>query len=280
MATLFIVATPIGNLQDMTYRAVQVLQQVALIACEDTRQTRKLCQHYGINQSLKVVNKYQEVASMHMIVSQLDQGSDVALVSDAGTPLVHDPGVLLVRAVLDAGHQVSPIPGASAVVSALCASGFSADNFVFVGFLPPKRRALESVLASLLSEYRTMVFYEAPHRIVQTVALMCDIFGGDRAVVLAREITKVHEEFVRADLQTLHERLVHGAIVVKGEMVLMLAGVAEKKQPIDDACNIAVSVLLQELLVLGSVKDAAQTAHRLTGLAVNDLYERCLAIKK
>ena len=216
MATLFIVATPIGNLQDITYRAVQVLQQVSLIACEDTRQTRKLCQHYGVAKPLKVVDKHQEIASINAIVAQLDQDADVALVSDAGTPLVHDPGALLVRAVLAAGHQVSPIPGPSAVISALCASGFAADNFVFVGFLPPKKGTLEAALTQLLSEHRTMVFYEAPHRIEQTVAFMCAIFGGDRQVVLAREITKMHEEFVRGDLQTLQKQLASGAVIVKG----------------------------------------------------------------
>src|SRR5579862_5662276 len=193
---LYVVATPIGNLEDITLRAVRVLKEAALIACEDTRHTRKLLDHYGISKPLVSYHEHNEATRAAELVEKLQAGTAVALVSDAGTPLLSDPGYRLVAAALDAGIPVVPVPGASAALGALAASGLATDAFRFCGFLPPKQSSRRRTLEALRNQDCTLIFYEAPHRIVATLEDVESVFGT-RPIALARELTKRHEEFLR-----------------------------------------------------------------------------------
>ncbi len=221
-STLYLVSTPIGNLEDMTFRALKVLKEVAMVAAEDTRNTLKLLTHFGIKPS-KLVScfEHNEAKRLDEILQVLEGGGAVALVSDAGTPGVSDPGFLLVKAVLEKGFPVVPLPGASALLAALPASGFPVTPFTFLGFLPSKPADRRSALTGLKSEERTLVFYEAPHRVKECLKAMMNIFGNRQAVV-ARELTKLHEEFVRGDLETLWKRFKDSP--AQGEFVLVVQG--------------------------------------------------------
>lgn len=221
-STLYLVATPIGNLEDMTFRALKVLKEASLIAAEDTRNTLKLLTHFGIKAS-KLISCYDqnEAGRVEEILRALEAGGSVALVSDAGTPGVSDPGFLLVKAVLEKGFPVVPLPGASALLAALPASGFPVTPFTFLGFLPSKPADRRSALTGLKSEERTLVFYEAPHRVRECLKDMMNIFGNRRAVV-GRELTKLHEEFIRGNLQELWKHF--KATPAQGEFVLVVEG--------------------------------------------------------
>src|SRR5690349_6385885 len=188
---LYLVATPIGNLEDITYRAVRVLREVDVIACEDTRQTRKLLEHYGIHKPTVSYHEHNEAERCEEFAERLRAGESIALVSDAGTPLVSDPGYRLVRAALSSDIPVEPIPGPSAALTALAASGLPTDTFRFEGFLPPKTGARTRLLESLVEETATLIFYEAPHRVLETLEAIEQVMGP-RPVVLARELTKLH----------------------------------------------------------------------------------------
>lgn len=218
---LYIVATPIGNLEDMTYRAVRILGEVDAIACEDTRQTRVLLEHYGIAKPLVSYHEHNETGRAAELLERLRGGARIALVSDAGTPLVSDPGYRLVRAAVDAGIPVVPLPGASAVLSALAASAFGTESFRFAGFLPaksaPRRRALEEIAAS----GETVVVFESPHRILAALEDMAAVLG-DRPLVLARELTKLHEEFLRGTAAEIQKTLA-ARTSIRGEMTLVIA---------------------------------------------------------
>jgi len=218
---LFIVATPIGNLGDMTYRAVETLQRVDLIAAEDTRTSRKLCNKYEIETPMTSFHAHSSEGELAKLIGKLKEGKDVALISDAGTPGISDPGYRLVTAAIEAGIQISPVPGCSAVITALSASGLPTDKFLYFGFLPLKK-GRQTLFASLKDEKRTAVFYESVHRIGKTLAQLTEALGGERRVVVARELTKMHEEFFRG---TLAEAVAWSeGKTMKGEFVVLLGG--------------------------------------------------------
>jgi 16S rRNA (cytidine1402-2'-O)-methyltransferase len=223
--SLYVVATPIGNLEDITYRAVRVLKEADLIACEDTRHTAKLLQHYGIDKPTVSYHEHNEAARAEELVVKLEQGLNVAQVSDAGMPGISDPGYRVIKLAIDRGVQVVPIPGPSAVVAALAASGLPTDSFEFHGFLPAKSGQRRSLLESLRDARKTIVVYEAPHRISETLKDIVELLGSARPVVLARELTKVHEEFVRGTAAEVLSRV--QAQEPKGEITLLI-GKAEE----------------------------------------------------
>lgn len=219
--TLYIVATPIGNLSDISYRAVEVLRGADYIACEDTRHSRKLLDHYGINRPLLSYHEHNEAGRTADLLERVQNGSNIALISDAGTPLISDPGYRLVQQAAAAGLTVVPVPGASALLTALSASGLATDSFFFGGFLPPKENARRKVLEAAASLDCTLIFYEAPHRVVEMLADV-EMILGDREVVVARELTKLHEEFVRGRVHEVQAQFA-GREAVKGEFTVMVA---------------------------------------------------------
>lgn len=218
--TLYIVATPIGNLEDMTLRAKRILEEVDLIAAEDTRHTRKLLSHFDIHTELMSFSQHHEKGKKHKVVELLKSGSDVALVSDAGTPCISDPGYPLMTAAIDEGIEVIPVPGASAVVAALSAAGLPTDRFTFIGFLPEKSGKRAKALESLKDYDHTLVFYLSKWKAAKWIAEILDILGNRKAV-LCRELTKVHEQFLRGSLSELSESLRRDA--PKGELVLVIS---------------------------------------------------------
>jgi 16S rRNA (cytidine1402-2'-O)-methyltransferase len=225
--TLHVVATPIGNLNDLSPRALETLRGVAAICAEDTRHTRQLLSHFGIEQSLVALHEHNEAGIAERIVARLQAGESLALVSDAGTPLVSDPGFRLVAAARAAGIRVSPVPGPCALVAALSAAGLPSDRFAFEGFLPAKTGARRERLAQLAGETRTLIFYESSHRIEETLADAVVAFGADRPAAVARELTKLFETVLSGDLGELHARVAADADQRKGEFVLLVQGVAD-----------------------------------------------------
>ncbi len=273
--TLFIVATPIGNLEDLTSRARQMLAEVDLIAAEDTRHTGRLLSHIGVKSRLLALHDHNEEKAVAKIITMLQGGKSVALVSDAGTPLISDPGYRLVRAAREKDIVVSPIPGPSAVTAALSVAGLATDRFSFEGFGPAKKNARREWLRTLANETRTMVFYESVHRIADCLADMVEIFGADRAAFVGRELTKMHEQCVRDSLQSLLEKVVDGTIVGKGEFVVVVAGAADRPAPPPD-----VDWLLLQLAEDLPAKSVAKIAARISGKKKNELYERLLQLQK
>jgi 16S rRNA (cytidine1402-2'-O)-methyltransferase len=217
---LYVVATPIGNLEDITVRALRILREAGRIACEDTRHTRKLLDHFGIAKPMLSYHEHNEAARASELVAMLESGENIALVSDAGTPLISDPGYRLVAAAIDAGISVVPIPGASAAIAALSASGLPTDAFRFGGFLPAKRSARRKLLEQLKPESSTLIFYEAPHRILETLDDIADVMGA-RKIVIARELTKMHEEILRGTAAELRDQL-QGRPSIRGEITLLI----------------------------------------------------------
>ena len=222
--TLWVVATPIGNLDDLSARARAVLGSVAVIAAEDTRHTRHLLQHFGVTTPLLALHEHNEDGMIAGLLARLDAGEDLALVSDAGTPLISDPGFRLVRAARAAGLRVAPVPGPAALIAALCVAGLPSERFVFEGFLPAKAAARQQRLAELAGEARTLVFYEAPHRLEATLTDLAAAFGSDRQAALARELTKLHETVISATLGDLIARVAADADQRRGEIVLIVGG--------------------------------------------------------
>ena len=225
--TLHVVATPIGNLGDLSPRALQTLQKVDAICAEDTRHTRQLLAHFGVDRSLLALHEHNEGEVASALVARLQAGESLALVSDAGTPLVSDPGFRLVRAARDAGIRVSPVPGASALVAALSVAGLPSDRFVFEGFLPAKPKARRERLQQLAHEPRTLIFYESSHRIADALDDACAMLGDDRGAVLARELTKLFETVLDGTLRELASRVHADANQRKGEFVLLVRGAEE-----------------------------------------------------
>jgi 16S rRNA (cytidine1402-2'-O)-methyltransferase len=223
---LYVVATPIGNLEDITLRALRVLKEVDLIACEDTRQTRKLLDHYGIHTRTISYHEHNEMTRAAELIVNLEQGGRVALVSDAGIPSISDPGHRLITLAIRHHVPVVPIPGASAFVAALVASGLPTDSFKFNGFLPAKRGERRDELERIRDVPRTVIYYEAPHRIIETLEDVIAMLGGSRHVVIAREVTKLHEEFLRGRADELLEQL-RGRGGMKGEITLLIGRAAE-----------------------------------------------------
>lgn len=266
-ASLYLVATPIGNLEDITYRAVRILRdEVSLIACEDTRQTQKLLAHYEIRKPLVSYHDHNEVSRTVELLEALQRGESVALVSDAGTPLVSDPGYRLVTAAIEAGLPVVPIPGPSAILAALAASGLPTDEFRFIGFVPSKSGARRKALEAIAAETGTIVAYETPHRIVETLGDMAEILG-DRRIVVARELTKVHEEFLRGTPREVLEQL-ENRDAIKGEITLVIA---RSEQPAQTADPLAeVRRLEQQGL---DRMDAIKTVAKQFGLPKRQVYK-------
>ena len=257
--TLYLVATPIGNLEDITYRAVRTLREADVIACEDTRQTRKLLDHYAIANPLVSYHEHNEAARAEELASKLQAGASVALVSDAGMPLVSDPGYRLVRAAIGAGIRVVPVPGPSALVAALAASGLPTDAFFFGGFLPPKAGQRARTLEALRDEPATLIFYEAPHRIIETLGDIENVLG-ERTVVVARELTKVHEEFLRGTAAEVRAALA-ARPSVKGEITL-LVGKATASRADDTTVEAAVEAYIREgVSRMEAVKKVAKDRH-------------------
>lgn len=223
MGTLFIVATPIGNLRDITSRALEVLQQVDLIACEDTRQTIKLLNHFGIQKPLTSYHEFNEEKKAEELAAKLATSENIAIVSDAGTPAISDPGYRIVRLCRERGIPVMAIPGPNAALAALSASGLPSDEFMFIGFLPSKKNARHEKLASVRNVWCTLIFYEAPHRIGEVLADMQAILG-DREVCVAREITKIHEEYLFGSLSQVANH-----VKAIGEFVIIVAGAKEQR---------------------------------------------------
>ena len=272
---LYVVATPIGNLADISERARQVLAAVHVVAAEDTRHSGSLLAHLGVKAPLVSLHDHNEAERAPLLVARLQAGESVALVSDAGTPLISDPGFDLVRAARAAGITVTPVPGASALVAALSVSGLPTDRFVFEGFLPAKQAARRERLAALASETRTLVFYESVHRLQESLHDMVTAFGPGRRAVLARELTKLHEGVRDATLQELAAWAGSDPAAAKGEVVLMVAGaVAAPAQALEAEAERVLKLLLAEL----PVKQAAALAADITGLNKNPLYQRALEL--
>lgn len=267
---LYIVSTPIGNLEDITLRALRVLKEVDIIAAEDTRHSLKLLSHYGISKPLMSYCGEREKIRSDKVLAQLQEGRSVALVSDAGTPGISDPGSLLIRKAIGAGIQVVPVPGPSAFVSALSLSGFSTDAFVFIGFLPAGKSRRAGVFRDLGLEKRTVVFYEAPHRIIQTVTDMEEAFG-DRRVVVTKEITKMFEDTYRGTRSEVLRKLEDS--VVAGEYVVVIEGKPEAEAAgIDDALAEIAALMKKGLGRKEAVKKVAEAY----GLSKKELYDLSL----
>ena len=271
---LHIVATPIGNLRDITLRALATLAGADLIACEDTRVTRKLLDRYAIVTPLTPYHDHNATAARPRLLQRLAEGAAIALVSDAGTPLVSDPGFKLVRAVQEAGYSVTSLPGPSAPLAALAVAGLPTDQFFFAGFLPPKQTARRARIAELARIPATLVFFETGPRVAATLADLAAGLGS-REAALCRELTKLHEEVRRGDLETLARTYAAGG-ELRGEIVLVIAPPAAQEQPnADDA-----ETLLRQALARVSLKDAVGEVALATGLSRRDLYQRALALAK
>ncbi|MGB0387617.1 MAG: 16S rRNA (cytidine(1402)-2'-O)-methyltransferase [Ardenticatenaceae bacterium] len=275
MGTLYVVATPIGNLDDMTFRAVRVLQEVALIAAEDTRKSGRLLKYFEIDTPMTSYYEYNKLAKLDRILRTLST-ADVALISDAGTPGISDPGYKLVRAALNGGYKVVPIPGCSAIITALSASGLPTDRFIFLGFLPRKANERKAMLQRLIQAPQTIVFYEAPHRIRESVDDLIRIFGASRQVVLARELTKRFEEFWRGELADAAGHLVTDT--PRGEFTVLLAGAKKKDSKWNDDQVQRALLALQVDGVTGS--RAVKQVARLSRRPKSQVYDLWLALRE
>ena len=272
---LYVVATPIGNLGDLSARAVSVLQQADIIAAEDTRHSQRLLQHYAISTPLMAYHDHSDNRAVNKISACLASGGSVALVSDAGTPLISDPGYRLVRAMQDQGFVVVPVPGACAAVAALSASGLATDRFLFEGFLPARAGARENRLADLTRETATLIFYEAPHRVVACLEAMIGAFGAGREAVLAREVTKTFETIRRSTLVDLRDFVAGDSNQQKGEIVLLVAGSRADNTEVTAEVAGLLLRLAQEL----PAKTAAAVVADYTGLRKKLLYNFLLERK-
>ncbi|MGS2724624.1 16S rRNA (cytidine(1402)-2'-O)-methyltransferase [Porticoccus sp. GXU_MW_L64] len=273
---LYVVATPIGNLGDMVPRGVEALQSAHIVAAEDTRHSRRLLDHLGIDKPLVAYHDHSGNARSDSLLQALRDGKNVALVSDAGTPLISDPGYRIVRQARQEGIAVSPIPGPCAAVAALSAAGLPTDRFTFEGFLPAKSAGRCKALQQLASETRTMVFYEAPHRVLDCLRDMAALFGGDRDAVLAREVTKAFETFHGKPLAELVGIVAADSNQQRGEIVLVVAGAEPKEQIADNLEQQRVLGLLLEEL---SVKQASTLAAKITGGNKKELYKLAVEMK-
>ncbi len=273
--TLYIVATPIGNTADISARALEILSAVDLVAAEDTRHSGKLLKNFGIETALKAYHDFSDAGTEKYLLGLLGAGKSIALISDAGTPLIADPGYRLVRAARDAGYSVLPIPGPSALLAAVSVAGLPTDRFAFEGFLPAKEIARNKQLAALKDEERTLIFYEAPHRLRQSLQSLHDIFGTGRRIFIARELTKRFEEHFSGDLGQSLTWLDANENAERGELVLVVAGKAG--QDAVDASMTAAMRLFSLLRTDLSLKRAVAIAAEFCGVRKNELYERALA---
>lgn len=267
-------ATPIGNLQDISLRALDILANVDLILAEDTRHSKGLLVAHGIKNRLKSLHEHNEQHSIDKIITQLAQ-NDIALISDAGTPLISDPGFKLVRAVKQADFEVIPIPGASALIAALSASGLPTDKFCFEGFLPRTDKARKDCLQTLVNESRTMVFYESPKRVIKSLGAMIGIFGGDRLACVARELSKKYENIMTNNLENLYQNFMDKTEPARGEFVIIVTG-SEIKPVEDEEVLQILKILLNEL----PTKQAVKISSQMTGKNKNVIYQMALDMKE
>jgi len=274
--TLYVVATPIGNLRDITLRALDVLKSVESVAAEDTRVTQKLLSHHGIHVKLFALHEHNEHDVARRLIELLSKGKSVALVSDAGTPGISDPGSVAVAQVREAGFRVVPIPGPNAAIAAIAASGMQAAKFCFHGFLPARKGDRENALAGLSRQTGLLVFYEAPHRIVEAVESMVAAFGGERRIGIARELTKLFEQVHVCRLAEASDWLQRDEDRRRGEFVLLVEGCTKDAAQLEDDSPRVLELLLDELPLKRAVKLAAE----ITGARKNALYQRALELKK
>lgn len=274
LGALYIVATPIGNLKDITYRAIEILQQVDLILVEDTRNAIKLLQHYGVKKPMKAVHEHNEDNLAQTLVEKISSGALIALISDAGTPLVSDPGFRVVQAAQAAGFQPIVIPGACAAIAALSIAGLPTDRFAFEGFLPAKQAARELRLKALKTETRTLIFYEAKHRILAFLGSLQAVFGDKRKIVVARELTKKFETVYAGYIEEIISALSSDALAQKGEFVVMAHGAKQVDGEID------VDQTLIPLLAELSVSKASKLTAKITGANKNLIYQRALDLQQ
>jgi len=274
LGQLLVVATPIGNLGDITQRALQVLASVDFILAEDTRHSKRLLNHYGIGSKLRSCHEHNEESQIEWVKSQLDDGLDLALISDAGTPLISDPGFVLVRALREQGYSIVAVPGASSIIAALSIAGLPTDGFVFDGFLPSKSGARKTALAKYVNEHRTTVLLESSHRIKACLNDALEVLGPGRQIAVARELTKRFETVIAGSVESVVDVFASDDDQARGEFVLMLAGV-EAVSASEADINATLTVLLEEL----PVKQAAGIAAKLSGRRKNDVYNLALALK-
>lgn len=271
---LFIVATPIGNLGDISQRALSTLAEVDLILAEDTRHSQRLLNHHGISTKLRACHDHNEEALVGWVGEQLSHGQNLALISDAGTPLISDPGFVMVRALRASGYTITSVPGPSALITALSLAGLPTDRFIFDGFLPPKSEARKKQLNRYLNESRTVVVYESSHRIVASLQDLVEVLGEERQISVARELTKRFETVITNTAQEVLNTVQADADQARGEFVLLIAGMPETNAA-DDEVNELLRVLLREV----SVKQAASIASKLSGIRKNRAYEMALALQ-
>lgn len=264
---LFILATPIGNLQDITLRVLEILKQVDLIAVEDKRHSGKLLQHYDIKKPLFILHDHNEIKCAQLLCQKLQQGKSIALISDAGSPLISDPGYHLLKTVIAHGFQIIPIPGACAAIAALSVAGLPTDKFVFEGFLPAKSQQQLKYLQKLTTETRTMIFYEAPHRLLKSIDHMILAFGANRHAVIAKELTKMFEMVYRDTLLAVKNWLLTEPQRQKGEFVILIKGAAEP------TINPEVVRILKLLAKHLPAKQAVVLTAQITGVKKNQLYQ-------
>ena len=266
--SLYIVATPIGNLGDITQRAIDILKKVDLIAAEDSRRSRVLLDYFAISNDVVSYHEHNEEKQTSQLIEFLKNGKSIALISDAGTPLVSDPGYRLVSSAHDEGITVIPIPGSSAVVTGLSVSGLSCNKFIFEGYLPTRTISRKKYLKSLVSESRTLIFYEAPHRILESIEDMLTVFGSSRLVSITRELTKKHEQISRGTLSSIKLKIETGEIKNKGEFVILVEGNSENH--IADSEILRINRILAEKV---SSKDAIKMTAKITKKKKNDVYK-------
>lgn len=278
VGVLYIVATPIGNLGDMSQRAIDTLKAVSTILVEDTRHSKRLLNHYGISTQLKACHEHNESELTGWITHRLDQGDDLALISDAGTPLISDPGFVIVRELRSAGYSVQAVPGASSIIAALSIAGLPTDSFVFDGFLPAKSTARQTQLSKYRAETRTIVVLESSHRIIASLNDVVEVLGTDRIIALAREITKKFETVLSGTASEVCQQLQSDANQTKGEFVMIIGGVEASEQ--GDSRELELNDLLTTLLHQLPLKQAVSLAVKITGARKNDVYQLALAAQK
>ena len=268
---LYLVATPIGNLEDMTFRAIRILKEVDLILAEDTRKTLKLLNYFEISKKMISFYRHNEGVKLDYVISLLEEGKNLAVVSDAGTPGISDPGEDLVREAIKRGITIVPIPGSVAFIQGLIASGFDTTRFAFEGFLSINKRVRKERLAELKEEQRTMIFYEAPHKLKRTISDLKETFGGERKIVLARELTKIHEEFLRMTLEEAEKYYEEKDI--KGEFVVLVEGAKIEIKP----CEKTIDELMQEALAVSlDKKEAMKKVAKEKGITKSEVYKYLL----
>ena len=273
---VYVIATPIGNLDDISMRAINTMKQVDLIVAEDTRHSKKLLNHFNIRTNMISMHEYNETQRAEQLINELKQGLSIAIISDAGTPLISDPGYKFVQKAIEAGFTVIPIPGPCAAIAALSASGLPSNSFVFEGFLSAKSNQRKTQLQTLLDEQRTMIFYEAPHRILPLISTLIETFGPDRKAVIARELTKIYEDIRSDTLDNLLKWFQTHEDQIRGEFVVLVKGQELKKSSAEEKETMRVLKILTNEL---PIKQASALTAKITGEKKNRLYQMALRIK-